>query len=352
MSAVVPESCMLALESGQDDLQSIAEYADAFAEGNCYPNFDNCSPVQCVEHDEELWSPENFFATIPESVSMPSTFSSTPKDAKVAGDRCKFKKKVVRAEVGPNLMKSQFIWDCMYRKCRHKCFKRMDKIALGDGIKALRKRVKSAEHKAQFLLDYMRANETKHSKKKKRQVKYMAPDMGKPICQCCFAAAAGFVQVDGKLSITFKRVLAAYNRGDLKIDFRKGRRAKRNIEFAMEPRIVAWIDRWLPGNHGTSPMNPDELHLNAKSKQAVWVLCCEDFVKEAFLPPDATEAEKNRCRPSKTYFLAVMKDKYHCVIHKHKRFSQCALCSMFKELTKQCTVINVHLELINVAERR
>jgi hypothetical protein len=188
----------------------------------------------------------------------------------------------------------------------------------------------------------MIANESTSRKrtkgKKKRQVNYRAPQVGTKICPCCFAAAAGFVQLDGQVSITYKRVLSVFNKRHDTIDFRDGKKRKRKMQFGMEGRIVSWIDRWLIGNHGTSPMNPDELHLNARSKSSVWVQCCDDFVNEAYLPPDATEAEKNACRPSKSYFLKIMRDKYHCVIHKHKKFSQCALCSMFKELTKKCKV--------------
>jgi hypothetical protein len=230
----------------------------------------------------------------------------------------------------------------MQRSCQRHCFSGLDEIALARGIKELRLSVLSAKHKSQWLLSYMMANEKENPTVDglKRKVGYRAPGIGKEICHRCFAHAAGFVQVDLQPSITFKRALSAFNDGDVTMDFTHGRNRTRRMDFSMEARIVAWIDRWLPGNHDKSPMNPDELHLNAKSKQAVWVICCDDFVREANLGADATEAEKNKCRPSKSYFLKVMREKYHCVIHKHKKFSQCSLCSMFKELTKKCRVRN------------
>jgi hypothetical protein len=154
-------------------------------------------------------------------------------------------------------------------------------------------------HKSQFLLDYMIANEVKDhdGNKKKRQVRYSAPGTQEEICSQCFAHAAGYVTLKtGMPSITFKRVQAAFNQGDSTIDFRVDRGRKRRTEFAMAPRIVAWVRGWLPGNHDKSPMDPDELHLNARSLGSVWVLCCEQFVKDANLGPNATEAEKNSCR--------------------------------------------------------
>jgi hypothetical protein len=347
---------VLGFQSGQDDLQSIAEYHDAYRElqsHDIYENFPNCSPIN--NESAEDGTPDempDYFAFFPDSgdsqkapsMPSPSTFPPMRPQAPPAA-----KKKGVRADQHDLMLEGPSLWDCMHRSCKHRCFKHINKIALASGIKALRKRVQGSEHKAQYLLDYMIEHEItcgKHKKKKKkRQVEYLAPGVGgEKICPCCFAAAAGFVQLDGQVSITYKRVLSAFNKGDLIIDFRDGRQGKRRKrKFAMEPRIVAWIDGWLPGNHGTSPMNPDELHLNAKSKKDVWVQCCDDFVKEAFLPTEATEADRNRCRPSKTYFLQVMRENYHCVIHKHKKFSQCALCSMFKELTKKCQVPQIIL---------
>jgi len=306
---------MLGFHSGQDDLQSIAEYHDAYHElqsHDIFENFPNCSPIdhECECADEFADESSDYFTFFPESgdsSSMPSPFTFPPMRPQAPPAA---KKKVVRAETGAPMLQGPSLWNCINRRCKHRCFRGLDEIALASGIKSLRKVVQGSEHKSQFLLDYMLEHEVtsrkKKGKKKKRQVEYRAPGVGNKVCACCFAAAAGFVQLDGELSVTYKRVLSAFNKGDMTMDFRDGRQGKRRRAFAMLPRIVSWIDRWLPGNHGTSPMNPDELHLNAKSKKDVWVQCCDDFVREAFLPADATDAEKNKCRPSKSYFLQVL----------------------------------------------
>ena len=347
-------------DTGDDDLVSIAEYASASRDVNssslprcspyanlppaCSPSpafGSGASPIPYEIPDpaldrsfEEEW---HHFQQLSELLEVVGT---TPSARKVIESPLRKAPSKLPAGVHLDLLQSQSIWDCIQRQCKKRCFEGHDECILATGIKDLRTRVLNSKHKAQFMLAYMVENEIKSNDGsfKKRKVDYRAPGTGNSICLNCFAHAAGFAQVNGQPSITFKRTLAAFNKGDQTVDFRDGRLGIRKKVFSMEARIAAWIEGWLPANHETSPMNPDELHLNAKSKTAVWVLCCDDFVRQAGLE-DASEAEKNCCRPSKAYFLQVLRNKFKTVIHKHKKFAQCSLCSLFKALSRKCKVM-------------
>jgi hypothetical protein len=128
------------LQSGQDDLQSIAEYYSAYAEMQAQEMHQpDCSPIICECDDAETpHKDEDYFACFPEcgDAEPPDLeeFTFPPMRTPVRRPTFVKKKVVPRAPIGPDMMTGPLLWDCMERSCKHRCFKGLDKNELATGI--------------------------------------------------------------------------------------------------------------------------------------------------------------------------------------------------------------------------
>jgi hypothetical protein len=89
---------------------------------------------------------------------------------------------------------------------------------------------------------------------------------------------------------------------------------------SMDGAIYCWLDQWLPGNVDKSPMLPGKMHLDAPSRKFVY-----DIMKEEWMMT-------NRHIPHYSQFAKVLRAKFKLVIHRHKKFAECQVCALYKEL--------------------
>ena len=95
---------------------------------------------------------------------------------------------------------------------------------------------------------------------------------------------------------------------------------KPELKDSMTSAILVWLQLWLPGNVDISPMDPRKMHLDAPSRRFVFNQMQEDW------------ENCNRDVPAYNTFLRVMRDNFSIVVHKHKKFAECEVCSLYKEL--------------------
>ena len=149
-------------------------------------------------------------------------------------------------------------------------------------------------------------------------------------CRCCLncwalAADLAYIEPNGKIrrGAMFSRVLAAFNKGDKNaVDvYPAQNESKENgMNMSLDGAIHTWLEQWLPGNVDQASMDPGTLILDAPSRKFVW----EELKQE-------WEA-MGRTVPSYNTFIKSMKAHYNIKINKHKKFSQCQVCALYKGL--------------------
>jgi hypothetical protein len=74
----------------------------------------------------------------------------------------------------------------------------------------------------------------------------------------------------------------------------------------------------------------ERVHVDVGSKHEIWTECCHELEQERLASGLTIVGEA----VSQSYFMKVLRGKYNVVIHRHKRFTQCALCYTFKIMLK------------------
>ena len=234
---------------------------------------------------------------------------------------------------------------CLYRRHAHEC------MALGSNIMELWAmfNVDSKDfHKGQALLDYMWGHEVATDSKKKK-LEFKIPGTSEPICSSCWRLCSGFSQPGGRPTTLYGRILGRFNDGDrnAKVDRVQGSSHKVTGEMKDELRVAvaAFLDTWLEHNSDLIPEDvafnnygPPRAHVDVARKADIWNACC--LYLEQHYPQFCSSDErdgKTKKPISYSYFLRLLNSQVNVVIHKHKRFSQCVTCFLFKQLIAKCT---------------
>ena len=202
-----------------------------------------------------------------------------------------------------------------------------------------------AFHKGQALLDYFVENRIwgKGSKKKVRFRLSAADDT--PICDNCWRVCAGFSKPNGKPSSLYSRTLASFNEGITNVrDDKESVVNKQTGQNKMDLSVAvdAFLETWLEHNSDCIPEDsadvfglPPRVHVDVARKKDIWIACCEHLDREQGNEP---ESAKTAMQPpvSLTHFTRMLNKKVRVVIHKHKKFSQCVTCFLFKQLMAKC----------------
>ena len=154
-------------------------------------------------------------------------------------------------------------------------------------------------------------------------------------CSCCLscwalAADAAYLEDDGKIrrGSMFCSVLAAFNRGETGPEnvystrgANSGEAARADTDhFTHEGAIKCWLDLWLPGNVDQASVTAGALVLDAPSRRYVYDLMAKEW---SFM---------GRHVPHISTFNKTLRKHYKIVINKHKKFAQCQVCALYKEL--------------------
>jgi len=210
-------------------------------------------------------------------------------------------------------------------------------------------------HKGQALMDFMWDHEVaSHSKKRKVEFKILGSS--EPICGSCWRLCAGFAQPCGRPTSLYAKTLTAFNDGahNAKADRVAGKSHKLDGGLKNELRVAvtAFLATWLPLNSDKIPedvafnhFGPPRAHVDVARKTDIWHACClylemhyPRLCKFNTEPEFADELLNSKPKDSisKDYFMKILNDTVHVVIHKHKRFSQCVTCFLFKQLIAKC----------------
>jgi hypothetical protein len=156
---------------------------------------------------------------------------------------------------------------------------------------------------------------------------YLVPRTDITLCLNCFGLAADLCGYDKngnfRRGAMFKLVCKAFNneevtRGNIYPAQNEDKIPGENV--SMEGAVFIWLSQWLPGNTDATPFAPDKLHLDAPSKKYVYDEMCNEWRYQGRTPP------------SQSTFLRVLRARFKLIIHKHKKFAECQVCSLFKEL--------------------
>lgn len=167
--------------------------------------------------------------------------------------------------------------------------------------------------------------------KRSSQMSYHLPGVHNcTFCLNCWGLATDSAKLlpDGKVtrSTLLSRVVAAFNRGEKNVAnlYSTGTpaemKAPQTFDTFFESQVHVWLKMWLPGNVDVSPMLPDKMHLDAPSRTFVYQIMRAEWI------------ERGRRVPEVALFLRVLRKNFKIVIHKHKKFAECEVCSLYKEL--------------------
>ena len=81
-----------------------------------------------------------------------------------------------------------------------------------------------------------------------------------------------------------------------------------------------WIKMWLPTHSDKSVWSGVKMHLECNSVKAIWEELDDEWTKML------------RDVPFISLFRRVLSENFEIVIHKHKKFKECDVCMLFKEL--------------------
>ena len=204
-------------------------------------------------------------------------------------------------------------------------------------------------HKGQALLDYMYDNQAVSAGRKKKVTFKLAPGTETGICPSCWRLCAGFTKENGRESTLYAHIRALFNAGirnaveeRVTDEPHKVTRANKN---ELKVAVVAFLDSWLQDNSDSIPEDtafndhgPPRVHVDVPRKRDIWVACC-DYLDKHYQPGLGRNTIKEQDHPpmvSIDWFLKLLNTKVDVVIHKHKKFSQCVTCFLFKQLIAKC----------------
>jgi hypothetical protein len=195
-----------------------------------------------------------------------------------------------------------------------------------------RENLASTSDRAERILDYLNAawDHTEQEvlgKKRTSNQHYLLPKTDIKLCLNCFGLAAGLCDYDKngtfRRGAMFKLVCKAFNKQEVSAENVYPAQNEDKIpgeNLSVEGGIFIWLTKWLPGNTDATPFSPDKLHLDAPSRKYVYEEMCSEWRHQGRIPP------------SLSAFLRVLRSRFKLIIHKHKKFAECQVCSLFKEL--------------------
>jgi hypothetical protein len=239
-------------------------------------------------------------------------------------------------------------------QCKHgNCLHREDLQSmqnLGTNIHMLWDRFNSktpGHHKGQALLDYMYENEMVVGGVFKKIGWKLFPGSPDYVCESCWRICAGFSKPSGKESGVYDRMRILFNAGDTngiyeqERDFDKSGDVKKKLSLAID----VFLETWLKDNSDEIPedmasfndLGKKRVHVDVARKRDIWDACC--LYLERNYPELKGKAKRGKDgKPcSKDWFIKRLNNKVKVVIHKHKKFSQCVTCFLFKQLMAKCT---------------
>jgi hypothetical protein len=213
--------------------------------------------------------------------------------------------------------------------------------------------------KGQALLNYMWDNwEPPAEGKKLKKILWRLPGYGTgSICQRCWGLAAGFVDMrTGKMTATFGAILAKFNKGIRSATSEKvvGSMAV-NMPKNKEDKVLRFLREWVLHAQDHIPEDvadtvvedaPGRVHVDVASKREIWHLCCDELRDEMLAEGAQVSAQELKIPVSENWFLRILDQHYDIVIHKHKRFAQCIVCFMLKQLASRaaCAADRLHVK--------
>jgi hypothetical protein len=160
------------------------------------------------------------------------------------------------------------------------------------------------------------------------------PRVAANFCVDCWGLAAGVASVDVNGRVHRGRmlgeVIASFNRGELNdhnMNYNYVEQKARSKDGGMsseDGRVLAWLRMWLPGHTDQSPVDNNKWHLDGPSKKYVHDHMTEDFEHRGW-----KVMKYNK-------FLAVLNSNFKIIVHKHKQFAECGVCTLFKQLWAKC----------------
>ena len=231
-----------------------------------------------------------------------------------------------------------------------------NKRNLANAITDWREDLLGVRNRGVALLEHMRECATKENKSgvKPRSFGclFKIPNTGWECCLDCWALAGGFTGSDRR-SRMLQAVLAAYNRFESEGDNLYRQRSKQAKTATQQSRSTfdietgktalyletyVWIKMWLPTHSDKSVWSGVKMHLDCNSIMAIWEELDDEWTKML------------RDVPSISLFRKVLKENFEIVIHKHKKFKECDVCMLFKELLAKTKLerveIRAHIKML------
>tara|TARA_R110001592_G_scaffold25888_1_gene97805 strand:- start:190 stop:3027 length:2838 start_codon:yes stop_codon:yes gene_type:complete len=215
-------------------------------------------------------------------------------------------------------------------------------MALGSNVSQLWQQFNKTDpefSKGQALLEYMYLNETATEGAKKKVMFKLWPGAPEPVCASCWRLCAGFAKDNGAESSLYGKVRSSFNAGRY-TPWQEPGRSNPEPTDNLKVRVVAFLQAWLEENSDPIPEDtackshgPPRVHVDVPRKTDIWEACCEHLDKH--YPDPIRKAGKPPI--SETWFRKLLNEQVHVVIHKHKKFSQCVTCFLFKQLMAKCT---------------
>jgi len=206
-------------------------------------------------------------------------------------------------------------------------------------------------HKGQALLDYMYANQKVTSGAKKRVQFKLSAGSETCVCASCWRLCTGFTKENGAESTLYARTRAMFNAGVTNAMADRAQDAPHKLtgeqKTDLKVAVVAFIDSWLKDNSDPIPEDtafnihgPPRVHVDVPRKRDIW-LACIDYLEKHYdhgLGRTSTKQQPREQTPmiSMDWFLKLLNGKVDVVMHKHKKFSQCVTCFLFKQLLAKC----------------
>lgn len=246
----------------------------------------------------------------------------------------------------------EFIEKCVAQDpCEHGCLTRYlqprpplvprSQRLFAAAIADWRERLASSANRADTLLEYLNNSWTDRTADgalaaKSTGMRCMIPGTECSCCINCWALAGDLAYwedtVERGLHVRrgsmLTQVIASLNRGEngcanvyATQGDNRGRAWFTGTEhFEHEGSIKAWLDPWLQGNVDQASTTAGALILDAPSRKFVYELMVKEWTA------------MGRHIPSIATFNRVLRKHYNIVINKHKKFAQCQVCALYKEL--------------------
>jgi len=204
-------------------------------------------------------------------------------------------------------------------------------------------------HKGQALLDYMYDHQTVSVGSKKKVQFKLAPGAGTNVCPSCWRLCTGFAKENGAESTLYANTRAMFNTGIRRAVQDRVADAPSKLTNAhkneIKVAVTAFLESWLADNSDPIPEDtafndhgPPRVHVDVPRKRDIWLACCEHLERhfDLGLRRNKVKDTEHPAMISMDWFLKLLNRKVNVVIHKHKKFSQCVTCFLFKQLIAKC----------------